>query len=100
MSGRNWAHIAGLTSASWRARFDRQISSSAEVEFGGEFPMLEIADLVRRNAQHASVELIRLVNRADRSRYEDPDLSLMTDAELALFIHIDGEHRKLSSRAG
>lgn len=43
---------------------------------------------------------LRLVNRADRSRYENPDLSLMTDAELALFTHIDGEHRKLSTRAG
>ncbi|ATN37809.1 hypothetical protein ACO34A_29055 (plasmid) [Rhizobium sp. ACO-34A] len=84
----------------WRALFDRQTSSSAEVEFGGEFPLLEIADLVRKNAQLASVELIRLVNRADRSRYEDPDLSLMTDAELALFTHIDREHRKLSRRAG
>jgi hypothetical protein len=88
----------GLKNA-WRALFDRQISSSAEVEFGGDFPLSQIIDLVRREAVHADADLFRLVNRADRSRYEEPDRALMTDEEFALFEHIDAEHRRLSTRA-
>ncbi|WOS67075.1 MULTISPECIES: hypothetical protein [Sinorhizobium] len=81
-----------------RALSDPQVSMSAEVEFGGDFPLSQILDLVRDNSSHASFELIRLVNRADRSRYEEPDFSLLTDEELALFTHIDSEHRRLSSK--
>lgn len=80
------------------ALFDRQISMSGEVEFGGDFPLSEIVHLVRDNSNHASSELIRLVNRADRSRYEGPDFSLLTDEELTLFTHIESEHHRLSSK--
>jgi hypothetical protein len=90
---RRWT---GLKRA-WRALFDRQVSSSAEIEFGGDFPLSDIVRTVRDNSQHASVELIRLVNRADRSRYEEPDSSLLTDAEYALFSYIDAQHRRLSA---
>jgi hypothetical protein len=84
----------------WRALLDRQVSSSAEIEFSGEFPLSQIIDLVKKKARHVAPDLFRLVNRADRSRYEEPDRGLMTDAEFALFEHIDREHRRLSKRVG
>lgn len=93
---RRWT---GLKRA-WRALFDRQVSSSAEIEFGGNFPLREIINTVRGNSQHASVELIRLVNRADRSRNEEPEYPLLTEAEYALFEYIDTEHRRLSAKTG
>jgi hypothetical protein len=52
----------------------------------------------RKKAEHAEAELFRLVNRADRSRYEEPDRAPLTDEEFALFEHIDAEHRRLSAR--
>lgn len=82
----------------WRALFDRQTSSSAEVEFGGDFPLSQITGLVKKEAAHADAELFHLVNRADRSRYEEPDRALLTDEEFSLFQHINVEHRRLSAR--
>lgn len=84
----------------WRALFDKQRSSSAEVEYGGGFPLAKIIDLVRTNVRYAKPELQDLVNHADRSQYEEFDRALMTDAEYALFEHIDREHRRLSTRVG
>jgi len=84
----------------WRALFDRQTSSSAEVEFGGDFPLQQVIELVKKKAEHADTELFRLINRADRSHYEEPDRALLTDEEFALFEHIDTEHRRLSARVG
>jgi hypothetical protein len=83
-----------------RAIIDKQESSSAEVEYGGDFPLHQIIELVRKNARHARPELLDLVSRADRSNYEEYDRVLLTDAEYALFEHIDGEHRRLSKRVG
>ena len=82
----------------WRALFDRQASSAPEVEFGGDFPLPQITELVEKKAEHADAELFRLVNRADRSRYEEPDRTLLADEEYALFEHVDAEHRRLSAR--
>jgi hypothetical protein len=84
----------------WRALFNRQTSSSAEVEFGGDFPLSQIVKLVKKEAAHADAELFRLVSRADRSRYEEPDPALLTDEELSLFEHINVEHRRLLARVG
>jgi hypothetical protein len=84
----------------WQALFDQHISSSAEVEFGGDFPLSRITDIVKKEAAHADTKLFRLVSRADRSRYEEPDRYLMTDEEFALADHIEAEHRRLSVRAG
>ncbi|MET4605375.1 hypothetical protein ABIB90_004870 [Bradyrhizobium sp. JR4.1] len=94
--GRRWRRIK----RAFRALFDKQRSSSAEVEYGGDFPLARIIDLVRKNIRHAGPELQDLVNRADRSHYEEYGHALMTDAEYELFRHIDGEHRRLSARAG
>ncbi len=54
---------------------------------------------MKKEAAHADAELFRLVNRADRSRYEEPDRAL-TDEEFSLFQHINAEHCRLSARAG
>jgi hypothetical protein len=55
---------------------------------------------VKKEAAHADAELFRLVSRADRSRYEEPDPALLTDEELSLFEHINVEHRRLLARVG
>jgi hypothetical protein len=81
-----------------RALLDKQLSSSAEVEFGGDFPLGKIIDLLNKNAEYAQPALSDLVRRADRSRYENYGQALLTDEEFALFEHIDSEHRRLSAR--
>ena len=82
----------------WRALFDRQSSSSAGIEFGGVFPLDDITRLVRKHAEHADNELFRLINRADRSRYEEAGTDLLTSAEYALFEYIESEHTRLSRK--
>ncbi|RWC87653.1 MAG: hypothetical protein EOS72_20625 [Mesorhizobium sp.] len=82
----------------WRALFDKHQSTSAEVEYGADFPLSIIIDLVRKNARYAKPELLDLVRRANRSQCEEPDQVLLTDAEYDLFCHIDAEHRRLSAR--
>ncbi|UYO41843.1 hypothetical protein KQX62_11340 [Rhodopseudomonas palustris] len=84
----------------WHALFDKQRSLSFEVEYGGGFPLAKIIDLVRTDVRYAGPELQDLINRADRSQYEEYDRALMTNAEYALFEHIDREHRRLSARVG
>lgn len=84
----------------WRALFDRQASSTAEIQFGGDFPLSQIIDMVKRKPGHADPELLRLINHADRSRYEESDRGLLTSEEYALFEYIDREHHRLSQRAG
>jgi hypothetical protein len=73
----------------WRALFDRQTCSSADVEFGGDFPLSQITEIVKKEAAHTDAELFRLVSRADRSLYEEPDRALLTDNESSLFQHIN-----------
>jgi hypothetical protein len=76
---------------------DRQASTSAEIEYGGDFPMKEIHTRVVANPALAGPVLLNLVRRADRSRYEDSSSSgLLTDGEYALFEHIHAEHRRLA----
>jgi hypothetical protein len=81
-----------------RALFDQRISSGAEIEFGGEFPLSQIIDLVKVQAEHVDTKLFDLVAWAHRSRYEEPDRGLLTEAEFALYEHIHGEHRQLAKR--
>ena len=82
-----------------RAIGDRQESTSAEVEYGGDFPMKEIHARVMANPALAGPALINLVRRADRSRYEDCRCSgLLTDEEYVLFEHIHAEHQRLARR--
>jgi hypothetical protein len=74
-----------------RALADKGSSSSHEVEYGGDFPLQEIADIVKANAEVADPELMQLVQRARRARYEDPpasNASDVTDEEMALAYHV------------
>jgi hypothetical protein len=82
----------------FRALFDRQRSTSAEIEFGGTFPLTEIMELARANAKYADRQLLLNIAHADRSRYEEASNGLLTDDELALFTYIDGEHKRLSKK--
>lgn len=68
---------------------------SAEVEFGGDFPLEEIRKIVEENIQWADSKLIGLVQRADRAQYEQHNgdyapyyNQLMTDEEFELFNHV------------
>lgn len=82
----------------FHALFDKRISSSSEVEFGGDFPLKEILQLTRQHSEHADDDLLDLVRRADRSRYEDGDSARLTDEEVALFGHIWEQHQRLTKR--
>jgi hypothetical protein len=82
----------------FHALFDKHISSSSEVEFGGDFPLREILQLTRQHSEHADDDLLNLVRRADRSRYEDSNSAFLTDEEVALFGHIWEQHKRLTKR--
>lgn len=83
----------------FRALRDRQVSTSAEVEYGGEFPMAEIHAIVTANPAAAGPTLLNLVRRADRSRHEDPPSHGLLTEEYALFQHIHAQHSQLSAAA-
>jgi hypothetical protein len=71
---------------------------SAEIEYGGGFPLTEITKLACRHPEHADNELLNLINGADRSRYEEAGSDLLTEAEYALFEYIETAHSRLSRR--
>lgn len=69
----------------------------AEIEFGGNFPLDKMREIVEYNIQWADSKLIGHIQRADRSKYEahyrnynKPDYfdQLMTNEELELADHI------------
>lgn len=80
----------------WRAIRDRMESTSAEMEFGGSFPLDEIKEIAFAGQEHADGDLLNLIRRADRSRYEElPSDGAVTKAEFALAEHIFREHESL-----
>lgn len=82
----------------WQALGDRQISTSAEMEYGSTFPLSQIKTLVRASPDCADGKLLNLVRQADRSHYEDhPQYCEVTDAEYVLAEHIFAEHERLSA---
>lgn len=91
------SRVVGLKKA-WGALFDRRSSTGAEIEFGGDFPAADIRKIVQKNYRYARLELLELVRRADRSRYENAGSSLLTNEELSLFEHIHREHERLSRK--
>lgn len=86
--------------AAAKALFDKQdLGTSAEVEYGGHFPLSDITKRLRGREQYADQALLNLVARSNRSQYEDmPDNGQLTDADLRLFNHICREYEKLSNR--
>jgi len=88
------------TRAAWRALGDREVSASAEMEFGSTFPLAKIKGILSGALEFADADLMSLVRRADRSHYEDqPQDSEVTGAEYALMTHIFTEHHRLTSLA-
>lgn len=84
-------------SGAWRALGDRRVSTSAEMEYGGAFPLEEVKSIMRGATDCADAELINLIRRADRSHYEDqPDDGEVTEDEYALAEHSFAEHDRLT----
>jgi hypothetical protein len=84
--------------ATVRALFDKRIRTTTEVEYGGDFPLRQILEIVRKNHTDADTQLMDLVRRADRAQYEDQQGGIMTAAELSLFDHIFRQHSRLSKK--
>ncbi len=86
----------------WRAVWDkRETEESAEIEFGGSFPLDAILALLHGNEQYADERLLNLIRRADRSRYDErsqDDTGSLTEDELALFHHIARESARLGKK--
>jgi hypothetical protein len=89
---------AGIKSA-FRAIVDKQKSTSAEVEYGGDFPLQLIRNIITRKTGYADMELLNLLRLADRALYEDPKGSgLLSEAELNLFLHIEEQFCRLKKK--
>jgi hypothetical protein len=82
-----------------RALFDKQISPSVEIEFGGDFPNRKILSIAQDNAECADQKLLVLIARADRARFEEmPGYGEMTQADFELYEHICNERASLSNK--
>ena len=82
------------------AVFDKQKTEPvAEIEYGGSFPLGQIHRIVKGSEMYCDENLLHLIARADRSRYEDMagDGDVTSD-ELALFQHIAKQHHTLSKK--
>lgn len=82
----------------FKALFDKQdLGETGEVEYGGDFPLNEITELVKYNSQFADREIGHLVARANRAKYEEyyEGNGMLTNAELQLFYHIANEHGRM-----
>ncbi|AOO84966.1 hypothetical protein BHK69_30030 (plasmid) [Bosea vaviloviae] len=77
---------------------DRRSTTSAALSLGGNFPMTSNIKRVHANAQYAHDELLNLIRRADHSSYEARGDGLLTEEQLALFLHIVAEHTALATR--
>lgn len=87
--------------AALRALCDRKELRSAEMEYGGTFPMDRILAIAEANTDHVDATLLGFIRRADRSRYEDyPDHGALTDEEYELFEHLWKEEALLVKRTG
>ena len=90
-------HWRSRFKCAWRALRDRKDISSAEMEFGGRFPIEEIVSIAEANSDHVDSTLHGFIRRADRSRYEDEPLDgMLTAEEYALFTHLWTEEARLS----
>lgn len=80
----------------WRALFDRQKSTSGEVEYGSDLPRSKIIKLVQDNERYADPKLLRLVKWMGRAVYEDPQGGYgLSDEDLALCDYIHDKYFSL-----
>jgi len=84
-----------------KALGDRKELRSAEMEYGGAFPIDRILAIAEANTDYVDSTLHGFIRRADRSRYEDdPDHGPLTDEEYELFEHLWKEEKRLVKRTG
>lgn len=82
-----------------KALVDRkETKETAEVEFGGPFPLDQIHAILSGHESYADEQLLDWITRADRSRYEESDEDGLTDSEYGLFRHIAATHSRLNRR--
>src|SRR5690606_34702820 len=80
---------------------------SAEIEFGGDFPLETIKEILNDNIAWADSRVIDLIQRVDRSRYEEqfnPNGNIrrysteLTDSELEIIDYIFETFDKLNKK--
>lgn len=87
--------------AAWRALFDRQESTSGEIEYGSDLPRSKIVEMVQNNERYADPKLLGLVRRMDRATYEDPQgHNGLSDEDLALCDYIYDKYLALKRWIG
>lgn len=70
-----------------------------EIEYGGEFPLLEITSIIRNKAEFADPRLVDLVGRSHLSKNkEKPKTYKLTEADWELVEYIQAEYKKLGRR--
>lgn len=81
----------------WTALWDHCVCESAEVEYGGDFPLHKIMAIAKANPEYVDSMVLGLIRQADRSRYEEcPSGGRMTHQEHALLLHIYNEEERIS----
>lgn len=82
----------------FRAIMDKGIFESAEFEYGGVFPIVEIRNIIEKNIKYADTELVNLVQSVGRASHEPHrsyEFELLSE-EISLFNHIIKIYEKLS----
>lgn len=101
-NARDLLHAYRFRRKAWKKPFlalwDTQCSTTAEIEYGGCFPLDEILRLAQRHPAHADKDLLDHIAAARRSRFEDPPTGDLTEAEYRLFLYIERMHNRLAHR--
>ena len=101
-NARDLLHAYRFRRKAWKksvlALWDTQCSTTAEIEYGGSFPLDEILQLARRHPAHADKDLLDHIAAARRSRFEDRPTGDLTEAEYRLFLYIERMHNRLARR--
>lgn len=82
--------------------FDRGVTTSSEVEYGGDFPRDEISRIASANADVSDPALLDLIQNADVARYGTArwEAYKLSREELSLASHIWTQYERLSKKLG
>jgi hypothetical protein len=78
------------------ALFDREVSSSWEMAYGGSFPLGAITKHLKGKEHLADAKLMTLTKSANLASYEEGHE--VTEQDMALLTHIYGEYHALNKR--
>lgn len=99
---RAWPHIKKLNfKIGLQKLLDKYgTKTGAEVEFGRPFSLSDMMKIIKDHAQWADKKLLILLQQADRSRHESPQLDqfCLTDDELALENYIWKKYTQLNRK--